>query len=81
MKVFITGATGFVGSFLAESLIENKHSVRCLVRKQSNLRWIADLDVECHYGTLSDIKSLYKGLEDVDMIFHLAGVTQARPEQ
>ena len=81
MKVFITGATGFVGSFLAESLLEKKHSVRCLVRKQSNLRWIADLDVECYYGTLSDIKSLYKGIEDVDMVFHVAGLTKARTEQ
>lgn len=80
MKIFITGATGFVGSFLAESLIENKHSVRCLVRKQSNLRWIADLDVECYYGTLSNIKSLYKGVEDVDMIYNLAGITKARTE-
>ena len=81
MKIFITGATGFVGSFLAESLLENKHTVRCLVRKQSNLRWIADLDVECHYGTLSDKKSLLKGLEDVDMIFHVAGVTKAKTEK
>jgi nucleoside-diphosphate-sugar epimerase len=81
MKIFITGATGFVGSFLAENLLEKKHSVRCLVRKQSNLRWIADLDVECYYGTLSDVKSLYKGLEDVDMVFHLAGLTKARTEK
>jgi nucleoside-diphosphate-sugar epimerase len=80
MKVFITGATGFVGSFLAESLIEKKYNVRCLVRKQSNLRWIADLDVECYYGTLSDKQSLYKGLENVDMVFHLAGLTKARTE-
>ena len=81
MKIFVTGATGFVGSFLAESLVENKHTVRCLVRKQSNLRWIADLDLECYYGTLSDKKSLLKGLEDVDMIFHLAGLTKARTEE
>ncbi len=81
MNIFLTGATGFVGSFLAESLLKNKHHVRCLVRKQSNLRWIADLDVECYYGSLADKKSLYKGLEEVDMVFHLAGLTKARTEQ
>ncbi|MCK5032943.1 MAG: NAD(P)-dependent oxidoreductase, partial [Calditrichia bacterium] len=42
---------------------------------------IADLDVACYYGTLSDIKSLYKGIEDVDMVFHVAGLTKARTEQ
>jgi len=81
MKIFITGATGFVGSFLAESLIAEKHDVRCLVRKQSNLRWIADLDIECYYGSLADKKSLYKGLENIDVIFHVAGVTKARTEK
>lgn len=81
MNIFITGATGFVGSFLAESLKEKKHNLRCLVRKQSNLRWIADLDVECYYGSLSDKKSLVRGLEDIDMVFHVAGVTKARTEK
>ncbi len=37
MKVFITGATGFVGSFLAETLIQAKHDVRCLVRKETKV--------------------------------------------
>ena len=51
MKVFVTGATGFVGSLLAEELVKKGYQVRCLVRKQSNLRWIADLDVQCYYGS------------------------------
>jgi nucleoside-diphosphate-sugar epimerase len=78
MKVFITGATGFIGSFLAEALIQAGHQVTCLVRKQSNLRWIADLDVECFYGSLNDKNSLIRGLEGADMVYHLAGVTKAR---
>ncbi len=78
MKVFITGATGFIGSFLAEALIQAGHQVTCLVRKQSNLRWIADLDIECFYGSLIDKNSLIRGLEGADMVYHLAGVTKAR---
>lgn len=81
MKVFITGATGFVGSFLAESLVQAKHEVRCLVRKESNLRWIADLDVECFYGSLSDKESLIRGIKDCDVVYHVAGVTKARTEE
>ena len=80
MKVFMTGATGFVGSFLAETLLKANHEVRCLVRKESNLRWIADLDVDCYYGSLYDINSLIRGMEGCDAIYHVAGVTKARTE-
>lgn len=80
MKVFITGATGFVGSFLAERLVHANHEVRCLVRKQSNLRWIADLDIECFYGSLYDKESLIRGIKGCDVIYNVAGVTKARTE-
>jgi len=81
MNVFITGATGFVGSFLVQSLLEKKYKVRCLVRKTSNLRWIADLDVQCHYGSLNDKNSLSRGIAGCDYIYHVAGVTKAMSEQ
>jgi nucleoside-diphosphate-sugar epimerase len=80
MKVFMTGATGFVGSFLAQSLLQSNHDVRCLVRKESNLRWIADLDVDCYYGSLYNRDSLIRGMEDCDVVYHVAGVTKARTE-
>jgi len=80
MKVFVTGATGFIGSFLAECLIQAKHEVRCLVRKESNLRWIADLDVDCYYGSLYDLDSLVRGMDGCDVVYHVAGVTKARTE-
>jgi len=77
MKVLLTGATGFIGSFLAEQLLEKGYEVRCLVRTSSNLQWIADLDIECHYGSLDDVDSLKRGLQEVDYVFHLAGLTKA----
>jgi nucleoside-diphosphate-sugar epimerase len=80
MKVFMTGGTGFVGSFLAETLIKSGHEVRCLVRKESNLRWIADLDVDCYYGSLYDTDSLIRGMEGCGAVYHVAGVTKARTE-
>jgi len=81
MKIFITGGTGFVGSFLTERLVAAGHQVTCLVRKKSNLRWIADLDVECYYGNLQDKNSLLRGLEGIQMIYHVAGVTKARTKE
>jgi dihydroflavonol-4-reductase len=80
MKAFVTGGNGFVGSFLVEKLLEKGYTVKCLVRKTSNLRWLADLDIECFYGSLSDKNSLRRGIEDCDHIFHVAGVTKARTE-
>lgn len=80
MKVFVTGATGFVGSFLAELLVNRNYQVKTLVRKSSNLKWIADLDVECVYGDLSDKEFLKKAISDCDYVYHVAGVTKARTE-
>jgi dihydroflavonol-4-reductase len=81
MRVFISGATGFIGSFLAEELLKKGYQVRGLVRKTSNLHWIKDLDIEYHYGSLLDRESLQKGLAGCQYVFHLAGVTKARSEQ
>jgi dihydroflavonol-4-reductase len=78
MNIFVTGATGFIGSFLCESLVGAGHQVTCLVRKQSNLRWIADLDIQCFYGSLQDKNSLIRGMEDCEMVYHVAGLTKAR---
>lgn len=77
MKVLLTGANGFIGSFLAQKLIEKKYEVRCLVRSSSNLRWIADLNTEIVYGSLDDSRSLRNAIQGIDYIFHLAGVTKA----
>lgn len=81
MKVFLTGATGFIGSFLAEALLNKGYEVRCLVCSSASLRWIADLDVECYYGDLNNYDSLVKGIKGVDYIFHAAGLTKARSEK
>jgi dihydroflavonol-4-reductase len=80
-KVFLTGSTGFIGSALAEMLVQKGYQVCCLVRKQSNLRWIADLDVECFYGSLTDKQSLVRGVQDCDYVYHSAGLTKAATEE
>ncbi len=77
MKVFVTGANGFIGSFLTEALLAQGHEVHCLVRSSSNLRWIADLDIECHFGDLFNKDVIQSALRDVDYIYHIAGTTKA----
>ena len=77
MKVLLTGASGFVGSIVARKLLQKESEVFCLVRSTSNLRWIADLDINVIYGSLDDKLSLKAALKDVDYVYHLAGVTKA----
>ena len=78
MKAFITGATGFIGSHLAEQLIDKGYEVKVLVRETSNTKWIDHLPVERVIGSLSNIESLRAGVEGVDYVYHIAGVVAAK---
>ena len=73
MKVLVTGGHGFIGSFLVEKLLQEKFSVRCLVRKTSDLKWIKHLPVEFIYGDITQKETLPAAVKDVDIIYHVAG--------
>jgi len=77
-SALVTGANGFIGSHLVHSLLEQGIHVRCLVRTTSNLRWLQNESVEYVYGELTDISSLHKAVEKIDVVFHLAGKTKAK---
>jgi nucleoside-diphosphate-sugar epimerase len=76
-RTLVTGATGFVGSHVAEAYREAGHEVRCTVRASSDLRWIRDLDVQRVEADLRDPGRLREALEGVDRVVHVAGVTAA----
>lgn len=80
-EVFITGATGFIGSHLADKLIEKNYKVKCLVRKTSNIKWLEGKDIEYIYGDLFDHKVLEKALQSIDYIYHVGGVTFAKKKE
>jgi len=77
-KVLVTGATGFVGSHLVDRLLEQRRSVRCLVRTSSNLRYVKDPQIELAYGGLDASTDWDETLEDVEIVYHVAGTTFAR---
>lgn len=77
MNALITGATGFIGSHLAEKLFKRDYEVSCLARKTSDLKWLEGLDIRLIYGDCSDKDSLNRCVEGYDYIFHLAGLTKA----
>ncbi len=81
MKVLVTGGTGFIGSHLIEALLQRGVSVRCLLRKTSDLKWLRDLPIEVVFGDCRDRDSLRDAAREVDQVFHLAGVTKALEEK
>ncbi len=76
-KVFITGATGFIGTHLARLLVKRGHEVRCLVRTSSNTRFLEPLGVQQVVGDLTDPESLARAIDGVEAVYHLAGLTRA----
>lgn len=72
MKIFITGATGFVGSAVLRELLKAGHSARALVRPSSDLRNLAGLAVEIFSGDLTDPASLARGVAGCTALFHVA---------
>ena len=77
-RVFLTGATGFVGSNLASLLVEKGYEVHVSARKSSNVWRIRDIlsKLHCHTIDLTDQKSVKKALDKIepDIIFHLANL-------
>jgi nucleoside-diphosphate-sugar epimerase len=76
--VFLTGATGFVGSHVAESLVRAGYRVRCAIRASSDTRWLAGSGVETVTIDLSSRSELDLALEGVEHVVHAAGLTRAR---
>ena len=77
MKIAITGATGFIGSHLTETLVAQGHEVTCLTRSREKVNWIRDLPVRMVYGDVCHEHSLEKLVTGQEVIVHLAGLTKA----
>jgi dihydroflavonol-4-reductase len=72
VKVFLTGATGFLGSHVARVLSEQAADLRLLVRPASNLKNLDGLKAETVQGELRDPASLEKAMSGCEVVFHVA---------
>jgi nucleoside-diphosphate-sugar epimerase len=80
MRALVTGATGFVGSHLAEALLRQGAEVTALVRSPSKAALLNQLGVRQVRGDLHDRAALIEATRGQDAIFHVAGLVAAHDE-
>jgi nucleoside-diphosphate-sugar epimerase len=72
MKVFVTGATGYIGGSVAQRLIASGHQVVGLVRSAESIPLLKDRGIESVVGTLDDSEILTNAAHDADAVIHAA---------
>lgn len=72
MKAFVTGATGFVGSHVAQVLAEQGADLRLLVRSSSDPKNIQQLSADRVVGDLCEPESIDRAMAGCDVVFHVA---------
>jgi dihydroflavonol-4-reductase len=77
LNTLVTGANGFLGSWLARALTARGHRVACLLRPRSDVSGLVGLEYEGVEGDVTEASSLARAVEGRDVVFHLAGIRRA----
>jgi dihydroflavonol-4-reductase len=80
MRALVTGATGFVGSHLAEALRQRGDVITALARSSAKAKPLTALGVNVLPGDLHDVAALQRAVEGQDVVYHVAGLVAARSE-
>ena len=76
-RALVTGATGMLGSYIAEQLLVDGWEVRALVRSPLRAQALSQVGIELARGSLEDTSSLWKASKQCDVIFHAAAAIGA----
>jgi dihydroflavonol-4-reductase len=80
MKALVVGASGHLGAHLTRELLAAGREVRALVRHTSNIRGLADLDLEIVRGDIADPPSLKRAMNGCRHVYHLGAPTNLEPD-
>ncbi len=81
MHIFLTGATGFVGSYVLRELVARGHTARCLLRDSKAALGVDDDAVERIKGDVTRPKSFAGTIRGCDGVIHLVGIIEEHPSK
>jgi nucleoside-diphosphate-sugar epimerase len=73
MKVLVTGANGFLGSYLVRLLIERGYEVTAMTRRRDEL--LSSMEIRAVHGDARSFENVQKACQDQEIVFHTAGVS------
>ncbi|NNK83021.1 MAG: NAD-dependent epimerase/dehydratase family protein, partial [Flavobacteriaceae bacterium] len=75
MKIFITGATGYIGNRLTYVLANNNNDVHILVRDLKSKNIPVSKNIKVFQGDLCDFNSIYQAMKGCEYVYHAAAFT------
>lgn len=73
MKIFITGAAGYIGSKLSLTLADRGHEIHAMVRSIASEKWLMHPNIKVFKGDVLDKESLLMAMKGCDQVYHVAG--------
>ena len=73
MKIFITGATGYIGNLLALKLADAGHCIHALVRTKKNASMLRHDNIKVFFGDISNKEEVGAAVKDCEQVYHIAG--------
>ncbi len=73
VKALVTGANGFLGSYIVKQLLDRDYQVRTLTRSRNE--GLAAINGECFHGDIRDLDKIEKAFHGVDVVFHTAAIS------